>query len=289
MSTLFTDRPGNAFSLEQYESYLASHMSMDRLDSLGNEGLTDTLKSFVPTALRTLFGVVRELPKDDITILKRDQYVFLNQLKKYEYTDFRQLSLIIPAGLKVDYLTFIQEFLSPSVTFLEKTFQKDLKDFVSYTGGLVNRPLEKLKSLDKININQAAESDKIKNSLGKYILPNNPITNAPYQKAILRNKDWEKILTSLYDLTYRLNKLQPKVLNKQVHTAQTHLSKFNTWLDKDTNGQQVTPEAIKMMADYSLSLAKQAEFYTLVHYMLTVCNSAMSNNINTVQESFSKK
>lgn len=283
MNTLFSDRPGQTLSLEEFQDYLSgSELSLESLYEVSNEGLIETVKSFIPTAVRTLFGVVKDLPQDDITILKRDQFKFLNQLKKKDFTDFRQLNLTVPAGMKVDYLTFLTEFIVPSVMFLDKHFTKELKDFTQYTGGLVNKPEDRLKSLEKVQVNHIKEIDDIKANLGKYIMPNSPLTTAPYQKAFQRNKDWEKVLTVLFDCSYRLNKMSPKQLNKQMQTAQSHLSKFNQWLDKDINGQKVTPESIRMMADYALSMAKQAELYALIHYYLKVLNTAMENNIQVV-------
>lgn len=285
MSLFTNETPGDVLSLEEFQSLTqSSTYSAESLYTMSNEGLLDTLKSFLPEVLRTWFGTAKDLPMDDIKSLPKDQYKFLTGLRKTDYMDFRHLTLTVPAGMYEDYVSFIEGFLEKGVEFLNVQFSRDLDEFVTYTGSLVNKPVEKLKELSSLD-KKANERTltEIKDKLSDYVRRDSAITNVPYQKAIARNKDWETILTKLFSLTQTMNKLNPKEINKKVNRAQQNLVKLNNWLTKEKEGTLVSPEAIRLLADYSLLIAKEAEFFSLIHYLLKVCNVAMENNIQVTQ------
>lgn len=287
-TSLFTDSPyqtsNEALSLEAFEEYLTEHADYQQLVSAANENLVEDLKALIPTALRTWFGFAKELPDSDITMLKWDQYKFSKKIGAADYMDFKHLVLNIPAGLKVDYFTFLNDFLKPAVEFLEKKAAKDIKEFTRYSGDLLNRPQDKLKSLNLIPTTNGQELDKIKATLKNYVEANSSIASMPYQSAFKRNKDWLATLPLLQQLTLRMNKLQPKELNKQSQKAQINLSKFNNWLEKTPEGMNVSPEAISTIGQYTLMVGKELEFFALIHYYLKAINQAMDNNIRKVED-----
>lgn len=286
-SSLFTQDSNietGIVSLEHYQEYVDSKCDYHTLMSMANEGLIDDLKALIPVTLRTWFGLIKELPSEDVTMLKIDQYRFTKKIGAADYMDFKHLTLATPTGLKADYYTFLKEFLAPAVDFLERKAAKDIYSFTRYSGELVNKPNDKLKSITPFSTVNAKELENIKKTLGKYIEPNSSIGSLPYQKVIKRNKDWTLVLPLLQQLTLRMNKLKPKALNKELQTAQTNLSKFNTWLDNTEEGLTVTAEAIQAVSQYSLMIAKEAELFSLIHYYLQVMNTAMDNNVRNVEE-----
>lgn len=274
----------SVMSLESYQSFIEDKYDYHTLLKEANEGLVDDLKALIPTTLRTWFGLMKELPTEDVTMLKLDQYRFTKKIGAADYMDFKHLTLTTPVGLKVDFLTFLKEFMVPAIDFLEKKAAKDIYQFTRFSGELVNRPNDKLKGIATVSTQNTKELEAIKKSLGKYVEPNSSISSLPYQKALKRNKDWTLVLPLLQQLTLRMNKLKPKALNKELQTAQVNLSKFNTWLDKTEEGLAVTAEAIHTVSQLSLMVAQEAELFSILHYYLRVFNTAMDNNIRSVED-----
>lgn len=248
------------------------------------EGLLDTIKDLVPSAVNVFSEQINKFFKTDQHKERqlKDVEDFIRKVKQADYGKLRNTAVQIPPGFVSDYATFYEKFLLPRAQFLAKFVEKDLQQFKADIARGVNRPEEFLKSV-RLPQNENKQLKKFKDEYRNYIGDRNNAGNARYGVVYKRNGDWDKILKTERDVIKLMNKIDIKKVMADISAISNNLSIINQWLHDNYDGTTISRQSIETLGNQTFYLASLVELLSNMNYLLMVSYNCTTNNISTVE------
>lgn len=207
---------------------------------------------------------------------------FVRAVSKTTYTDFKMVTVYVPQGMNVPYLT-LQKTLQDSAAHCLTIEERALDPLIKWLGERLGNPsaLTSVTSSFKIPSNDVEKLEKAYHDC--FIVNGQKQSEIPYQKAISRQGDWNDIVAGVEGFEKQLTSdLHKRLMEK--------MSRLDDLLATLVRRIQETPEAYKFsstaLADLASTVyatARQLEFYGLTTYRAESYNTAVKDTIKKLQ------
>lgn len=247
---------------------LRDNISLESADGAGSlESAAGRLASF----FHETKSFIQKHLVDPITDVfsKNDLAVFAKRINKTTYAELRPINLIVPAGLKVDLLTYGRALVKASGA-TEDLVQHVLKPFGAWVRTKLGNPAGLASLTNNLNISgyQPSNTDALEQMLHGCFVPVNELqaVQMPYGKAVLRNQDW----FSLSDVAQQLsNSFSDKTHARVVEEVDQVLADINRLIDRikeEPETYKVSETTLVALSDTALHVAREVEFYSLLRH-----------------------
>lgn len=240
------------------------------------------LSGLLPTVKSVVEDTSKELELEPIVQLSKDQTKFLEVANKYSFQEMREIKAFTPEGSTCTYLEFLNEINVnlPRITSLRKNV---IEQYMLLLAKLVSRD-SSIKSIttNKVfltNLNKDREAAYV--SFSKLYVNNSTESVTNVGKVVSRNADWEEVLKQLQSTTDTFNAINIKDIQKDISICNTYLDEIIKGL-ADDDAINISPETIKQLADYTYEVAKEVEFFSIVHFRLLTLKGCVENTMEQI-------
>lgn len=244
----------------------------------------DTFPSFYSKATAFIATVFKkDIPNDftQFNINKISKY-----LRKAPYQDIRSEMVIVPLGLKADYLTYMnalskfQDDLDLLMDDVLVPFERMLALILSDTSAIASHRDIGRKAMDKISKRSIKDRTAILSSM--FDKKNNEF--ATYGSVISRNNDWANIVINMNFLTDRYARLNLSDIQEMVGTISSHLNILIGLLNEDPETYKPSGISIKSLTDVTYNLAKEIEYLAVHGYQLEYLETSIEDAVRVLKE-----
>lgn len=238
-------------------------------------GMVDKFKDLLSKELPELSGNIANKTKTDIS---RNT---LAEIVKVPYKSFKLITVAVPPGLKVDFLTYSNDLLK-----IQKLTQDLYIDILIPFGKVINTVI----SSPELSSNTSADLDfKIPDIKQlKKILQNDfkgTVTMQPYWSAVRRQNDVIATIDNLMTLHIGVAKQPNDLILKKINELSGGLNTISTMMSTDSSGLNVTSKLLSSLSDITYSIAEVVSFYSTLVYSINDLSQHMEMLVDTVKVS----
>lgn len=219
--------------------------------------------------------------------LTGDQKKFLKLVNDHSFLDISLLVIYVPEGMSASYHTYLNA-LSASVSQIE-LLPEELNNYIGFISRLLSNDDDK-KSTDYAKHKYAAISRGITEAgedAAKCFKKNSVVTEVKAGTVLRNNNDLKDAIQESSVLIARISKIDRTQLKKTVDKASELLTLLGS---KITRGEldDMTPEMIAKIGDYSYVLAQYLEFYSITYYRIKALSTAIDQSMKKIQDIFER-
>jgi len=255
---------------------------------VSNEGLADSMRAFVPTIFTQLFSsFASNAPSDEPIVFSRDQRKFLDLMGKISYSRLSDFSVPVPEGQKGTYLQTLTSLKEAALHSKEK-INEALAYYSKYIAILVNTPEMWLSTKDEMVYYNSLEKARLAVATameanfdhGKH----NPMLS--YGDAIARQQDWFDVLKTMLEVSDIINGIDRQKIKKSIASVMALVDVLKSKAKADGSiNDNISPQVISAIADGAYQVAKELEFYSVVHFR----SLAISNCLTVAMDDLTKQ
>jgi hypothetical protein len=215
--------------------------------------------------------------------LSRNQASFVKLLSRHNYVDISPLTVYVPEGLIVDYLSFAQA-LKRGAEHAVKV-QDLLNKYTTYLALLVTNEYQRFSTVDsaKAYENLQAEREEILREIGGCFKEGDHTTMVKYGDAVTRNKDWELVFGEVDTLSKLTNSVSRDKLNAKVKEASNLMESVIKML-RDGKMESTSHEVAKELSDGAYQIASELEFFTVMYYRVMAFAIAVNQSVDKITD-----
>lgn len=210
---------------------------------------------------------------------------FIKAIQKTTYTDFKQVDVFVPQGLKVPYLTYSAVLLQ-STDFLLKTETDFIDPYLKWLGVRLGQPstLNSVASTLSKAADQTSAMEKIEKAYHEcFVSAGQRQGSVSYHQAIGRQADWQPISEQLVSLTTRVNDdLHARLLEKMRRIDEL-LAALVKRADESPELYKLSPATLSDLVQHAYAAARFFEFYGLTRYRVDEYRSAINDTIKKLE------
>lgn len=204
-------------------------------------------------------------------------------LKRYGYSDLRHAKVMIPVGLSVTYLEYL-DALSPSVAICETLSKRMLEPANRYLGQVLSDP-EKLNQLRGVHHEariKPANVDQQLTQLEACFNAQSTQISAPLGDVFKRNQDIKTVFDQAAALNERMLRSDLNAVQTQTETL-IHL--YDRLIDRIQEEElDIEARAMERLSQMTYTLAQEVEFYGMICYQLTALTQALNETAFKLKE-----
>lgn len=252
------------------------------LEAVSGEGALGTAASRLPsffTSAKSFFSKHLGEPITDF-FAKKDLTFFARKIQKTPYADLRPIQVSVPAGLKVDYLTYITTLLNSTTAIRSLKFDI-LVPYAAWLSNKLGNPSSLASNSNTLNIqgykpHDIEELEKLINDC--FVAPQAVQTaTMAYGTALKRNTDWTLIAEQMALLEQEFDEKGHKEIVKFVDHTSELLHKLIARIEEDKKKEEykLSPTTMKAMSETTYAIACEIEFYGLLRHRVKELNVSL--------------
>lgn len=234
----------------------------------------DSLKSFFDT-------------RDDVTtdIGRVPHYGLVRRrLEKVSYASMRETKVFVPAGLNVQYKTYLA-VIGPSIKMNEELLTHILTPFARWLSDNINDPT-KLKAISHSSTIRDFEPHNLDSALeevGECFDKGSNQNKIPFKDAFARNADVKEVMEVTERLTSRFIAIDRKQVTRKVDEISENLDLLITRLEEEDSDYDIDKGVETLLAQMTYTVAREVEFYGAMAYQLTQLTTALNNTVDEMR------
>lgn len=208
--------------------------------------------------------------------------VFIRNIGKTTYTDFKHVMVFVPQGLNVPYLTH-QKVLQDACDVCLKIEETTLDPLIKWLGERIGNPsaLTSVSSTLKVPSGEFENIEKAYHD--GFIVNGQKQSEVPYMKAIQKQSDWDTIITGVERMEKQLTADFHKRLLDKMARLDNLLSTLVRRIEENPDVFKFSPSALADLATTAYAAARQLEFYGLTKYRLESYSVSIRDTVKKLE------
>lgn len=236
------------------------------------------------TGLKTAFN--EYLAKPLSTFFSRhDINWFSREVQKAQYVGLREVEVVTPPGLKVDFLTYAEKLIAGTKAML--TLKQDvLVPFNSWLGAKLGNPSALNALTGNLNIAGLKPHDVEKlhaDILACFQDHGKLEVLSTYGNVIKRNGDWNALSKHVADLLNAFSDAHHKEIVALVNQATNLMDQLQRRIEEEPETYKLSPTTLQGLANTAYILGQQVEFYGLLRHRVDEFGHALDQNVNKLE------
>lgn len=211
---------------------------------------------------------------------------FLRAIGKTTYSDFKQVNLFVPQGLRVNYVTY-QDKLLAAMTFILKTEEDFIDPYIKWLGVRVGQPTALASTMSGFGDADILKKDKlveVERAMQECFAPNGQRSSeVPYMSAIGRQGDWTVVSENLTTLTSTLGEDYHKRLMGKMDRIEDLLTTISKRMVESPEVYKLSPTTVAEMVTGAYASAKYFEFYGITRYRVDEFRKSVEDSISKLE------
>lgn len=205
-------------------------------------------------------------------------------LEKTSYASMRETKVFIPAGLNVQYKTYLA-VLEPSIKINEGLMENLLNPFSRWLADNVNNPeqLKRISHSSTIKDFEPHNLDSALEELGECFDRGGNQNRIPFKDAFSRNGDVKEVLEETERLTSRFIAIPRDQVRRKVDEISDNLDILIERIKEEDPDYEVGEEVEQLMAQMAYTVAREVEFYGTMAYQLTQLTTALQDTVKQIR------
>lgn len=265
-------------SLEQ----LRLHREVVALEAFALPDIKALAYRIIPNIISEFKGFITQIsPSQPAIKLTSVQKNFLNELKKHSYLDLTPLQVYVPEGLQTGYKAYCEAL--ESAAKLAENLPTELANYKAFISQLMGAD-EQLRSTRWDEKDYELMSGILAKSIEATSLcfaKNSTEANAKYSQVVQNNKEWEAVFGSINEIVLRIEKIKRTDLLKEISAIDHLLEMFQNKI-KRNEIDNISPEMLSKISDYTYMVAQYLEYYSVTHFRIRVLAEAISQSVEKV-------
>lgn len=208
---------------------------------------------------------------------------FLRAIGKTTYTDFKQVNLFVPQGLRVSYVTYADKLLT-AMAFILKTEEDFIDPYIKWLGVKLGQPTALASNISGFGDSDILKKDKlteIERAVQEcFTLNGQRNSEVPYMSAIGRQGDWALASDKLITLTSTLNDDYHKRLMSKMDRIEDLLTVISKRMVESPEVYKLSPTTVAEMVTGAYASAKYFEFYGITRYRVDEFRKSVEDSIS---------
>lgn len=208
-----------------------------------------------------------------------DPYAYYKSFaENNQYLAVKNIPVEVPMGFKGNYVDYTNALIAAHTEVCGKLVTDMIKPFDLYVAKLINQPIL-LESHSFKHAIKPTDIDKHRTSLAKFA-SGKKHNSLPLDHVYGRIKDIAEHRTALLTLKQLVEVQQIQDVQKAVEELDAKLNTLVSILSEKTSNINPTDKVVKDLAELTLALAKQVEFYAVVDNMIGTLFQHANNNVD---------
>jgi len=253
---------------------------MIALESLNVHAPVSSLLSSLTSGINAMKSYIDGTPSyaNDLPVLPNnldgDERNFISELRNVSFGDLGMLSVRVPEGLKVDYLTY-SIVLHRAAEHVENNLVSLLDTAIGYVASL-NTNVDSWKDT-KSNTDYLKKVEKerqdIDKELGQCFETGSTQTYSKVNKVIHRWADWNEVFSHLRYAETKVNAIKRSALDEKKKRIMSLIDNFKEHIEREKI-ETFSPVVAENLSFLVYQCACELQFYAvLVYYILSLDNS----------------
>lgn len=241
------------------------------------------LRNVFPDIKKHFLEFTSRFSSNDTPIpLSRDQRSFVQLLGKHSYVDIAPLSVFVPEGLNVDYLSFAQALKRGAEHAVR--ISNLLNTYTTYLAMLITNETQRFSTENSAAVYKGLQEDReeILRQIGGCFLAGSHTSTVKYGDAVARNADWPLVFGEVDTLSKLTNGVNRNLLNQKVREASQLMEKVIAML-KDGKMAGSAPEVAQELSDGAYQIASELEFFSVIYYRVLAFVTAVNSSVEKVE------
>ena len=214
-----------------------------------------------------------------------DPYAYYKSFaENNQYLAVKNIPLEVPMGFKGNYVDYTNALVAVHTEVCSKLVPEMIKPFDIYVAKLINQPILLESHSFKHSI-KPADIEKHRTTLAKFATPKKH-NSLPLDHVYGRIKDIAEHRTALLTLKQLVEVQDIQDVQKAVEELDNKLNTLVGILSEKTSNINPTDKVVKDLAELTLALAKQVEFYAIVDNMIGVLFQHANSNVNVFKRNY---
>lgn len=236
---------------------------------------TKNLPKFVSN-LRTVFE-----RRDDLTtdLGKVPSYRLVrSKVEKTSYASLRETKVYVPAGLTVNYLTYMK-VLDPAIEINELLLKDILNPFSRWLAEALTDPekLKRVSAASSVRDFAPHDVDGSLEALGECFEKGSNANHIPFKQVFARNTDVKEAFEKAENQTSRFIAIDRKVILRKVDEISDNLEVLIQRIEEEDPDYQIAPRVMDLLSQMSYTLAQEVEFYGSMAFQLTQLTTSLND------------
>jgi len=250
--------------VDQQVDQLAARLSME---SEVLQDFTDLLAKSIPAlgqSLAASFQKSLNLFQGFISGFSPDSRL-LNFANTVPYSALAPMKIYVPEGFSGNALEYVQ-LLKESVTHTEDLVANVINPYNGFLSALISNPDSAKNTAIRPAIfdRKDRERDELNMKIGKFF-KNGTSSTGKYEQFFKRNLELVESKRDLDQIYRDLTKISPSTVQKAVNDTIDLIAGLESVLPKEQL-KQISPQTVKFLAEATLTVAKEVEFYGITRY-----------------------
>lgn len=254
------------------------------MEAFSLPNVTDLVKRIIPGMILDMKSYIGTLSFTDSAInLTSNQKSLIKELPKHTYNDLSHLIVFVPEGLDVNYKQYL-EALKLSLNQTDLVIE-ELGNYTTFLSRLVTNS-DDLISTDYAKNKYKAIQEELEHAsdvTSKCFKKNSTDTEKKYSNIVRNNSELKEVVEEMNTLITRIEAVDKKVITKKVNEASELLTIIYNKI-KRGDMDNISPEMVSKISDYTYIIAKYLEFYSVTYYRVKAFTSAVNQTIDKVNE-----
>lgn len=268
---------------------LRYHCDQIAMESLTEGGMTNIMRMYVPGLFASLKSTLSEIyPPNKAVQFSREHRKFLEMIEKQSYYDLQPLSVFVPEGMVASYVDYLAS-LTEAVKHCHGQLQETLSKYAAYLGGLVNSRDNQLSMKSDVFAYKLIEKDRniLAKAMEKCFDHSSHKSEQKYGDVIKRNGDWSTVLKDITVVGDQVNTIDRQAIVKK---AATIVELMDVILKRSAADEYVdiSSEMVQTLSEGSYQVAKEIEFYSVVHYRALALATAITDSVKKLNDILNK-
>lgn len=280
-----------------YEDEMATMLRRITMESESLNGFASTVASLVPNmATKTKDFITKFFDSNsgvkevkDIQVLPGDLTEFLLLMERRDYMGIAPMAINVPEGFTGDLVAYTA-FLLDSAEHSQRIISDILNPFNTFLSSLVtNKDAQRRVQQDLVFLAKAdAQRNKLNQESSRFFKHGSNQARLELGKAIRRNADWRQVFINLRKATEEIQKTPNSSVQNVVNDCVSLLNAIKS-SSESQELDKISPEMLKTLADRTLTVAKEVEFFAITSFRIIVANTVMEQNVKQLKDHFKKK
>lgn len=252
------------------------------LESFTMTSIQEMAYKLIPNIVDEFKGIISSFsttkPAIQLTSKQKD---FLKEIAKHPYFDLTPLYVYVPEGLQTSYKTYC-EALRDALKYAE-AIPVELSNYQTFISRLLSND-DDLKSTDYVEFKYKTlnkELDASINFTSKCFKKNNHDTEVKYGQIIQNHSEWQVVFQEINLLATEIEKINRTELLKQVENITELLEMLKNKIKrKEINN--ISPEMLAKIADYTYIVARYMEYYSVTYFRIKALVECLNQTVDKV-------
>lgn len=267
------------FAAESIQSFSAASVGQ------ALSGMASKLQSLLPEMLSGIKHAKEMIPADSQAVkLPQDQRKFLELLNRVSFAEIRHLRAYVPEGFTGNLLTY-SAILNVGAALSARMQDEVLQPYNVLLGTLISTA-----DASKLNDDKALAyarhsevREKCISGIGDFFHSGRMDSVSTVGAVMPNNAGWGQMLNQMSQMSASLGSISKDGI---MHSVQVTDDYLNIIHQKLTSGQlaNVTPETANALARGALELARDVEFYSVVHFRALALEASVGRTIELISK-----